>query len=547
MADLPCDSFKVKINTPSGSFNFCPQAGNLNFSAQAWYAIEDFQNYDENDFVYNWTFDGEPKTGQNVSHSFPQSGAYVVTLSVFDPLNNCTASTYQTVKIGTQPTFNNTRPSEDVVCAGDAIILYGNAQAITWTGFQTSVNEIQPIPDGTGQEYTSSLQFDVFAPEDVISSVEDFNRLCIQIEHVNQSQLTFRLECPNGNAVLLKEPGGWDANLGEPVVWDQITIGTPYQYCFTAAPQYGTMALTTPNYHEYTDNAGNYYFNAPFLPKGNYSTEDPLANLIGCPLNGTWSLSISDNMEGENGFIHSWSLFFNESFYPDSLIFTPQIVTELWFDGTMPLTGNPANATKTLDGIFDFTFRITDDFGCSYDTSFSVEVLPLPKAEITSDKEIPVCEGDSVMLGVQYISGNQMNWIYEWKFQGSGIPNRTQDTLWVKTMGSYGLEVTDTLTGCWDIFELTVSEQNCDLTIPNVFTPNGDNINDKFEITNLEHYPNSHIVIYNRWGKKVFEHNDYYNNWWDGKGSPDGVYYYVLIYTRLGEKKSASGTITLLR
>ena len=111
------------------------------------------------------------------------------------------------------------------------------------------------------------------------------------------------------------------------------------------------------------------------------------------------------------------------------------------------------------------------------------------------------------------------------------LQGRTFDTLMAKLPASYMVWVKDTVTGCFDTFELLVSDKNCDLTIPNVFTPNGDGINDVFEILNLEHYPRSQIMIYNRHGRKVFEHSDYFGNWWDGGNHPDGTYYYCLLYT----------------
>ncbi len=65
------------------------------------------------------------------------------------------------------------------------------------------------------------------------------------------------------------------------------------------------------------------------------------------------------------------------------------------------------------------------------------------------------------------------------------------------------------------------------ITIPNVFSPNGDNLNDFFRIRNLELYDFRPLVIYNRWGSVVYQ-SDQYNNDWDGRGVPDGVYYGVV-------------------
>ena len=78
-----------------------------------------------------------------------------------------------------------------------------------------------------------------------------------------------------------------------------------------------------------------------------------------------------------------------------------------------------------------------------------------------------------------------------------------------------------------------------DFLIPEAFTPNGDNINDFFEIKGIEYYPNNKLTIINRWGKKVYEAKGYgidtQPRFWDGtnqqenKGAlPAGTYFYVL-------------------
>ncbi|MBD3639288.1 MAG: gliding motility-associated C-terminal domain-containing protein [Crocinitomicaceae bacterium] len=74
--------------------------------------------------------------------------------------------------------------------------------------------------------------------------------------------------------------------------------------------------------------------------------------------------------------------------------------------------------------------------------------------------------------------------------------------------------------------------------IPNGFTPNGDGFNDTFVIQYLEQYPDNSIVIFNRWGDKVYEASPYLNDW-DGSSAGakmtimgdevvDGTYYFVL-------------------
>ncbi len=71
-----------------------------------------------------------------------------------------------------------------------------------------------------------------------------------------------------------------------------------------------------------------------------------------------------------------------------------------------------------------------------------------------------------------------------------------------------------------------VSLTDCsELNIPNIFTPNNDNVNDFFAINFLPE--NSKLTIYNRWGDKIYYSSNYKNDW-DGKNITDGVYYYLL-------------------
>jgi gliding motility-associated-like protein len=91
-----------------------------------------------------------------------------------------------------------------------------------------------------------------------------------------------------------------------------------------------------------------------------------------------------------------------------------------------------------------------------------------------------------------------------------------------------------------------------DITIPNVFTPNGDNKNDffKIDIKGEELYD---LKIYNRWGGQVFESTNS-TNIWNGKVNnsgadcPDGTYYFILTYRLRGKtEQTVRGSITLIR
>lgn len=69
------------------------------------------------------------------------------------------------------------------------------------------------------------------------------------------------------------------------------------------------------------------------------------------------------------------------------------------------------------------------------------------------------------------------------------------------------------------------------LIIPNVFSPNGDGINDKWEIAGLRGSPNCTVEIFNRWGQQVYNSHGYSEPWdgtWKGKPLPVATYYYVI-------------------
>ena len=93
-----------------------------------------------------------------------------------------------------------------------------------------------------------------------------------------------------------------------------------------------------------------------------------------------------------------------------------------------------------------------------------------------------------------------------------------------------------------ELFILTIVEEpvlpSGEFKIPNVFTPNGDNFNDLFEITGLP--PFSSLIVFNRSGKEVCRSEEYKNDWngsdLEGNPLPEGTYWYVLITPGLSGK-----------
>lgn len=86
-----------------------------------------------------------------------------------------------------------------------------------------------------------------------------------------------------------------------------------------------------------------------------------------------------------------------------------------------------------------------------------------------------------------------------------------------------------------------------ELTIPNVFTPNGDGVNDLFVIRGIELFPQHRLVIFNRWGNEIYR-SDNYRNDWNGGSISEGTYYYVLeVKTHNGRWQTFKGFVTIIR
>ncbi len=120
----------------------------------------------------------------------------------------------------------------------------------------------------------------------------------------------------------------------------------------------------------------------------------------------------------------------------------------------------------------------------------------------------------------------------------------------ISDSGQYWVQIKDLCKTYTDSFYVTTLDCSCMMAVPNVFTPNNDGVNDFwYPVINCE-FEDYHLVIYNRWGKLLFESYNQKDKW-DGKYSgnevPDGVYFYLIRYKHLGKDGERSGSITIFR
>ncbi|MDY6348423.1 MAG: gliding motility-associated C-terminal domain-containing protein [Bacteroidales bacterium] len=84
------------------------------------------------------------------------------------------------------------------------------------------------------------------------------------------------------------------------------------------------------------------------------------------------------------------------------------------------------------------------------------------------------------------------------------------------------------------------------LKIPNLFTPNGDGVNDTFVVEGVENYSSTRLVVRDRGGKVVFQRDGYMNDW-DGSDCGEGVYSYEFFFTYNGIENCATGKVRILK
>lgn len=131
-----------------------------------------------------------------------------------------------------------------------------------------------------------------------------------------------------------------------------------------------------------------------------------------------------------------------------------------------------------------------------------------------------------------------------------GVSDTLSLTPFVQPVETTTYSLTATQNGCTLQDQVTIVVQDS-LLIPTTFSPNGDGVNDAFEIKGIEQYPNCFLSIYTRWGQEVFQSTGYsQEKFWNGKTKngevTEGVFFYVL-ELRDTKNEQRTGSITVIK
>jgi len=186
----------------------------------------------------------------------------------------------------------------------------------------------------------------------------------------------------------------------------------------------------------------------------------------------------------------------------------------------------------TSEGVYKDTLVAAS--GCDSIRTINLTVIKRPKPDLGPDKEL--CDGDSLLLTPGTFTS------YLWH-DGS-----MQQYFMVKQAGMYSVTVTENCGSASD--NIIITSKDCTPYFPNAFTPNQDGKNDLFKILNAYDLQQYELVIYNRWGQKIFQTKNPATSWdgtFNGKLQDGGVFVWYSSFKRKNKQTKVKGMLVLIR
>ena len=372
--------------------------------------------------TFNWEFaDGTVINDNDTVFFVPQVRAgYLVEMRVTDTLG-CVDVTTTKIRVATIPTFAGTTTLlTDTICFGESTILIGGVTFQDTAGVDPTQGAfinggifagLTYLPDGSGVNYETEIEITQFDSGQVVQNASDIIDVCVTMEHSYLGDLEMMLTCPNGTEVVMFNSftgqginanfaggfGGGGTFLGDPVDNTSGQPGVGWEYCFSELVTWGTMG------DEHPTNTIPTTVNSPgqSMTPGTYLPEDSYSDLIGCPINGTWTLTIRDNIGADDGYIFEWGILFNPDIDPNAEFYTPSLANGFWTIEPSVINVFGDTAIEVLPpnpGDWDYTFNVEDDFGCFHDTTLMIHMVP----QLTNLLDTAVCSDQFALNAADY-------------------------------------------------------------------------------------------------------------------------------------------------
>ena len=492
----PCQRVNVTLDTVASNkvphmeddgylyLDVCPY-DIIHLVAKGSYPDNDYSYHqDDATSIFHWDMSWEvidTLAGNAIDYQFPEGRGYDVAISITDN-DGCESYIPYTFRVRT-----SSNPIRDVldfppVCAGDEVHLtvgydFLSALQVDTVGSEQitslSVSDTIFLPDGMpcGNpptcSYLSPVTFTSFSPAATIQSANDILFVRLSIEHSYVGDIYIRLICPNQQYVsILKKASsgssscsgtipasewGWTGS-GSGATHFGIyykpddsqnkcnpatnPMGTCWNYCWSNATNQG-----------YQYNSGGYVYSSSNQITGSildstnvaamtnvFHPDSPFSSLIGCPMNGTWSIEVIDGFSIDNGYICGWEMALDPSLLPQDWSYEV-LVDTAWVEG--PGANGPVIIPDN-PGNIEYTIKVMDELGCVYDTTNNMEVVGHPEPNLGEDYNI--CYGDITVLAANYAQAGApgQTTVYHWN------TGDETDSIEVLTAGLYSVDITTT-------------------------------------------------------------------------------------------------------
>ncbi len=210
-----------------------------------------------------------------------------------------------------------------------------------------------------------------------------------------------------------------------------------------------------------------------------------------------------------------------------------------WSAGAVPL---PGDSVALVQPSSSQTYYLTMKDVCqqaSVIDSINLSVASYSTLTAVASPDTTVCPANPITLSV-IADGGAGAYTYLWEDLVTLLPfignNQLSISPTIDYSVSYRVTVTDLCgNSVFDLVEVPL-RKDCDVTVPNIITPNGDGENQFLVFENLELFPQPKLEVFNRWGTRVYESDNYQNNWSPSDLNP-GVYYFTLELGTIDPKK----------
>ncbi|MDZ4757467.1 MAG: PKD domain-containing protein [Bacteroidota bacterium] len=588
------DSIVKNININSDSIN--TSAFKVSQDTGCSPFICTFTNISSGATNYIWDFgDGNSDTNTNTNHIYSAAGTFKVKLCSIDSLGcKLIDSTSASIIVQPQPVPSFTNAQQGCTPTLDFTNVSTGATIFSWDLGDGNTNTNKANFSHT---YSSNGSYFVKLVASSLAGCKDsvVKKVIVSVDSVNNASFSVSSTsgCPPLNCTFTNKSNGasnyiWDFGDGNSST--NININHIYNtagsfivklysidsfgckqidsatttinvqaaplasYTFSQQPCTRTIDFTNTSTGglSYTWNFGDGNTDTLFSPSHSYNsltTYQVLLTVTGANCSDTESIYIPLDIDSLNTAVFNADNITGCA--PITINFTNKsigAVNYFWDfgDGGVDNNTNTSHTFATA-GVYIVKLVSLDPSGCKQsDTAYkTITIITAISADFTYD--LNTCNGEVIFTDNQT---NSNKW--EWYIGNDTLTYKTKNAIHkfnfdglydVKYKIYSGKSCVDSIIKTLDLQGISNA-----LFLPDAFSPNGDGLNDKFEILgNLKCIENFSLEIFNRWGEKVFSTTDI-TNFWDGKTSnkkevPEGVYIYIL----KTKEKDFAGRVKLVR